>query len=89
MEGTKWSETLVCPKCGSDDTDIGWTSGDGKRVTEKIYTDIPIGFPHDKETMGTILRRPVHCLDCGATYEETWILKSVEPDEEKGEASAP
>jgi hypothetical protein len=85
MEGTKWSETLVCPKCGSDDTDIGWTSGDGKTVTEKIYTDIPIGFPHDKETMGTVLRRPVHCLDCGATYEETWILNGVALDEEEVE----
>ena len=86
MEGTKWSETLVCPRCGSDDTDIGWTSGDGQSVMEKIYTDIPIGFPHERATMGTILRRPVHCLDCGATYEETWILKSVELDEEKGDA---
>jgi hypothetical protein len=86
MEETKWTVTLVCPTCGSDDTDIGWTSGDGQRVTEKIFTDIPIGFPHDKESMGTILRRPVHCLDCGATYEETWILKSVVLDEEKVEA---
>ena len=86
MEDTKWIETLVCPKCGSDDTDIGWTSGDGNKVTEKIYTDIPIGFPRDQETMGTVLRRPVHCLGCGATYEETWILKSVELDEEKVEA---
>jgi len=85
MDEAKWSETLVCPKCGSDDTDIGWTSGDGGKVTEKIYTDIPIGFPHDKETIGTILRRPVHCLGCDATYEETWILKSVELDEEKVE----
>jgi hypothetical protein len=49
-------------------------------------TDIPIRFPHDQETVGTILRRPVHCLDCGVTYEETWILKSVELDEEKVEA---
>ena len=86
MEDTKWTETLVCPKCGSDDTDIGWTSGDGNKVTEKIYTDIPIGFPRDQETMGTVLRRPVHCLGCGATYEETGILKSVELDEEKVEA---
>jgi hypothetical protein len=86
MDDTKWSETLVCPKCGSGNTDIGWTSGDGKKVTEKIYTDIPIGFPHDKERTNTILRRPGHCLDCGATYEETWILKSVELDEEKVEA---
>ena len=49
-------------------------------------TDIPIGFPHDQETMGTVLRRPVHCLDCGATYEETWILKGVELDEGQAEA---
>jgi len=28
MDDTKWNETLPCPKCGSDDTDIGWTSGD-------------------------------------------------------------
>ncbi|HVO85460.1 MAG TPA: hypothetical protein VMU60_13640 [Syntrophobacteria bacterium] len=89
MDDTKWSETLVCPKCGSDDTDIGWTSGDGTRVTEKISTGIPIDFPHDKETVSTILRRPVHCLDCGATYEETWILKRVVLDEEEVEASAP
>jgi hypothetical protein len=86
MDDTKWSETLVCPKCGSDDTDIGWTSGDGKRVTEKIYPGIPMEFPHDKETISTVLRRPVHCLGCGATYEETWILKSVVLDDEKVEA---
>jgi len=85
MDETKWNETLACPKCGSDDTDIGWTSGSAIRVTEKIDTDIPIGFSPDEETMGTMLRRPVHCLDCGATYEETWILKSVELDEDEVE----
>jgi len=82
MEDTKWSETLACPRCGSTDTDIGWTSGDGKRVTEKIYTGIPMDFPHDKEPVNTMLQRPVHCLDCGATYEETWILNGVALDEE-------
>ena len=28
MDDTRWNETLPCPKCGSDDTDIGWTSED-------------------------------------------------------------
>jgi len=83
MDDTKWNQTLSCPKCGSGDTDIGWTSGDAIKVTEKIYTDIPVNFPHDNETVGTVLRRPVHCLDCGATYEETWILKSLELDEDE------
>jgi hypothetical protein len=83
MDDTKWNETLPCPKCGSHDTDIGWTSGDAIKVTEKIYTDIPVNFPHDNQIVGTVLRRPVHCLDCGATYEETWILKSLHLDEDE------
>ena len=74
MDDTKWNETLRRPKCGSDDTDIGWTSGDAIKVTEEIYNDISSGILHDKETVSTVRRRPVNCLDCGATYEETWIL---------------
>ena len=58
MDDTKWNETLPRPKCGSDDTDIGWTSGDAIKVTEKIYHDISPGILHDKETVSTVLRRP-------------------------------
>jgi hypothetical protein len=36
MDATKWNETLQFPKCGSDDTDIGWTSRDAIKVTEKM-----------------------------------------------------
>ena len=85
MDDTKWNETLPCPRCGSDDTDIGWTSGDAIKVTEKIYTGIPVIYSEDSTTMGTVLRRPVHCLDCGATYEETWILRTVELDKDEVE----
>jgi hypothetical protein len=83
MDATKWNETLPCPKCVSDDTDIGWTSRDAIKVTEKIYNDISPGILHDKDTVSTVLRRPLHYLDCGATYEETWIRKSVELDEDE------
>ena len=31
MDDTKWNETLPRPKYGSDDTDIGWTSGDTRK----------------------------------------------------------
>jgi hypothetical protein len=44
MDQTKWNETLLCPRCGSGDTDIGWTNGDGVKATEKIYTEIPVIF---------------------------------------------
>lgn len=47
MDATKWNETLPCPKCVSDDTDIGWTSRDAIKVTEKIYNDISPGILHD------------------------------------------
>ena len=87
MDDTKWNETLSCPKCGSDDTDIGWTSGIVIKVREKVYNDISPGILHDKETMNKVLRRPVHCLDCGATYEETWILKSVKLDEDEAQVA--
>jgi hypothetical protein len=62
MDATKWNETLPCPKCGSDDTDIGWTSGDSIKVTKKIHNEISPGILHDKATVSTVLRRPLRCL---------------------------
>ena len=62
MDDTKWNETLPRPKCGSDNTDIGWTSGDAIKVTEEIYHDISQGILHHKESVSTFLRRPVRCV---------------------------